>query len=137
MTIAIEHTKSELENLFAQDFAHPTFPQLAEIYLEETDIEKAIDVLNAIQGVDSALSKDEAVAKFDLNAERIGQIVVNGSKDTVFGNTAEIDLPIGLRSHGSEHERKVPIIGYNLKNKEFQFSENRDIGIYVINEFGI
>jgi len=107
------------------------------IYLEETNVEKAIDVLNVVPGVDSALSKDEAVTKFDLNAERIGQIVVNGNKDTVFGNTDEIDLPIGLRSHGSEHERNIPIIGYNLKNKEFQFSENRDIGRYVINELEI
>ena len=107
------------------------------IYLEETNVEKAIDLLNAVPGVDFALSRDEAVVKLDLNAGRIGQIVVNGNKDTVFGNTAEIDLPIGLRSHGSEHERNIPIIGYNLKNKEFQFSENRDIGRYVINELKV
>ena len=69
-----------------------------------------------------------------MNAGRIGQIVVNANKDTVFGNTDEIELPSGLRSHGSEHERDVPIIGYNLQNKEFEFCENRDVGRYVINE---
>ena len=66
---------------------------------------------------------NEAVNKFNLHADRIGQIVVTGNKETVFGNICEADMPKGLRSHGSEHERDVPIIGYNLKNKEFQFSE--------------
>ena len=103
------------------------------IYLEEIYVNKAIDILNRVPGVDTALSREDAVNKFHLNADRIGQIVVSANKDTVFGNTDEIDLPTGLRSHGSEHEREVPIIGYNLQNKEFEFCENRDVGRYVIN----
>ena len=102
------------------------------IYLDEVNVNRAIDILNAIEGVDSALKREDAVNKFNLNAGRIGQIVVNGDKDTVFGNADEIDMPVGLRSHGSEHEREVPIIGYNLQNKKFQFTENRDVGRYVI-----
>tara|TARA_B110000263_G_C15169674_1_gene446309 strand:- start:158 stop:799 length:642 start_codon:yes stop_codon:yes gene_type:complete len=35
------YTKIELENLFAKDFSHPTFPQLAEIYLRENDLNRA------------------------------------------------------------------------------------------------
>ena len=107
------------------------------IYLDEVNVNRAIDILNAIEGVDSALKREDAVNKFNLNAGRIGQIVVNGDKDTVFGNADEIDMPVGLRSHGSEHEMEVPIIGYNLQNKKFQFTENRDIGRYVIDVLGL
>tara|TARA_Y100000590_G_scaffold469534_1_gene658133 strand:+ start:5575 stop:6684 length:1110 start_codon:yes stop_codon:yes gene_type:complete len=107
------------------------------IYLDESNVSKAIDILSSVEGVDAVLTRDEAVKKFKLNASRIGQIIVNGNKNTVFGNTAEIDMPANLRSHGSEHERKVPIIGYNLQNREFQFSENRDIGKYVIKVLGL
>ena len=107
------------------------------IYLDEVNVNRAIDILNAIEGVDSALKREDAVNKFNLNAGRIGQIVVNGDKDTVFGNADEIDMPVGLRSHGSEHEREVPIIGYNLQNKKFQFTENRDVGRYVIDVLGL
>ena len=107
------------------------------IYVNEVNVNRAIDILNMVEGVDSVLNKEDAVNKFNLNADRIGQIVVNGDKYTVFGNTDEIDMPVGLRSHGSEHERAVPIIGYNLQNKEFEFCENRDIGRYVINELGL
>tara|TARA_Y100001960_G_scaffold209646_1_gene218913 strand:- start:573 stop:1682 length:1110 start_codon:yes stop_codon:yes gene_type:complete len=107
------------------------------IYLDEVNVNRAIDILNAIEGVDSALKREDAVNKFNLNAGRIGQIVVNGDKDTVFGNADEIDMPVGLRSHGSEHEREVPIIGYNLQNKKFQFTENRDVGRYVIAVLGL
>ena len=107
------------------------------IYLDEVNVNRAIDILNAIEGVDSALKREDAVNKFNLNAGRIGQIVVNGDKDTVFGNADEIDMPVGLRSHGSEHEMEVPIIGYNLQNKKFQFTENRDVGRYVIAVLGL
>jgi phosphonoacetate hydrolase len=107
------------------------------IYLDEVIASQAIALLNKVPGVDLAVSREEAVNKFNLHADRIGQIVVTGNKETVFGNIGEVDMPKGLRSHGSEHEMDVPIIGYNLKNKEFKFSENRDVGKYVIQELGL
>ena len=107
------------------------------IYLDDVKVEQTITLLNKVPGVDLAMSREEAVNKFDLHADRIGEIVVTANKETVFGDTSEIEMPKGLRSHGSEHERDVPIIGHNLKNKEFEFSENRDIGRYVIQELGI
>ena len=35
MAVATDYSKTELENLFAKDFSNPTFPQLAEIYLQD------------------------------------------------------------------------------------------------------
>ena len=41
MTYSNEYSKTELENLFANDFSSAIFPFLAEIYLEEKDMYRA------------------------------------------------------------------------------------------------
>ena len=63
--------------------------------------------------------------------ERIGDIVVTGEKDVVFGEPSEVEMPPSLRSHDSNHEGRVPLIGYNGDFAEFSFEENRDVGRYV------
>ena len=40
-------------------------------------------------------------------------------------------MPPDLRTHGSTHERQVPLLGYNGDFTEFSFEENRDVGRYV------
>jgi phosphonoacetate hydrolase len=66
-----------------------------------------------------------------LMASRIGDLVVLGDGDTVFG---ELDseseaLPAEYRAHGSLHEVDVPLVIYNCDAKlsaaDFQF--NRDL----------
>ena len=101
------------------------------LYLEGADQESALNILNSIQGVDEALSREEAARRFKLMAERIGDIVVLGSHDVVFGDHQEVTLPEHLRSHGSLHEERVPIIGYGGAFDGFDFLENRDVGRYV------
>jgi phosphonoacetate hydrolase len=48
-------------------------------------------------------------------ASRIGDLVVFGDKDTVFGNldSPMEALPATYRSHGSRHELNVPIVIHN------------------------
>jgi phosphonoacetate hydrolase len=48
-------------------------------------------------------------------ASRLGDIVVLGDRDTVFGNleTGMERLPKDFRTHGSLHEMDVPIIIHN------------------------
>jgi len=48
-----------------------------------------------------------------------------------------VEIPDDLRSHGSEHEQRVPIIGYNVKNMSHEFTENRHMGTYVIDQLGL
>ena len=48
-----------------------------------------------------------------------------------------VEIPDDLRSHGSEHEQQVPIIGYNVKNTSHEFTENRHLGTYVIDQLGL
>ena len=47
--------------------------------------------------------------------ERIGELVVLGDKDTVFGDieTEVEELPPTFRTHGSLHETAIPMIIYN------------------------
>ena len=104
------------------------------IYLHLEDpasLDDALGILRQTDGIEDALPRAEAAERFSLMEERIGDIVVTGTSDVVFGNPAEVTLPAGLRSHGSAHERQVPIIGYGGDFGGFEFRENRDLGRYV------
>ena len=83
------------------------------------------------------MSAADAVERYHLRLERIGQVVVTADKDTVFGDSTLVEIPDDLRSHGSEHEQRVPIIGYNVKNMSHEFTENRHMGTYVIDQLGL
>ncbi len=91
----------------------------------------AVAALNQTDGVEEALPRDVAAARFSLMPERLGDIIVTGAADVVFGDPAEVTLPPGLRSHGSRHETAVPIIGCGGDFGGFEFRENRDLGRYV------
>ncbi|MCH8309256.1 MAG: hypothetical protein IIB17_02015 [Chloroflexi bacterium] len=105
------------------------------VYLDPDDAEgqlgEALKVLRDTPGVEEALGRDEAAARFRLHRERIGDIVVTGESDVVFGDPSEVEMPPRLRSHASAHEREVPLIGYNGDFEGFAFNENRDLGRYV------
>ena len=101
------------------------------VYLDPANVSEATEVLRETPGVDDALTREEAAARFDLSPELIGDIVVTADPHVVFGDADEVSLPDGLRSHGSVHERDVPIVGYNGDFDGFEFRENRDAGRYV------
>ena len=92
---------------------------------------EALKVLGETPGVEEALSQEEAVDRFRLHRERIGDIVVMGEPDVVFGDPSETEMPPRLRSHASTHERQVPLLGYNGDFEGFSFQENRDLGRFV------
>jgi len=101
------------------------------VYVNPRYIQKAIEILQTTSGVEEALTREEAAVKFKLCPERIGDVVVTGEKHVVFGDPTEIEMPDNLRSHGSVHECRIPIIGYNGDFKSFRFRENRDVGRYI------
>ena len=104
------------------------------LYLQERDrhtLAAALDLLRDVDGVDDVLSREEAHARFSLMPNRIGDIVALGARDVVFGNPEEVTFPENLRSHGSLHEQRIPIIGYGGDFEDFTFRENKDIGRYV------
>ena len=99
--------------------------------------DEAAGILRETPGVERVYSREEAAGELRLNYDRIGDLVVTGDIDTVFGpkelEDTWDDTGAGhsLRSHASAHEQDVPIIGYNGDFDGFEFTENRDIGRYV------
>jgi len=69
-------------------------------YLDERDQERALGILNNLDGVDQALGREAAAQRFQLMGSRIGDIMVLGAADVAFGNPAEVTIPGSLRSHG-------------------------------------
>ena len=101
------------------------------VYLQPCGLAEGLKIIRETPGVEGALPREEAVAKFMLRGDRIGDVVVTGEKDVVFGDRTEVEMPPGLRTHGSTHERQVPLFGYNGDFAGFSFEENRDVGRYV------
>ena len=67
-----------------------------------------------IPGIEAVLTRTEAAARFELPADRIGDLVVVSQLDTVIGTARDrhdlsgLDVP--LRSHGGISEQKVPLL---------------------------
>ena len=110
------------------------------IYMDATHADRADEaaqVLRETAGVERVYTRVEAVDELRLNYDRIGDLVVTGDRETVFGPKELSDswnktgAGHGLRSHASAYEQDVPIIGYNGDFDGFEFSENRDLGRYV------
>ena len=98
------------------------------LYLEKrNDIAKALDILLSLDGVETTLTAEQASRQFELPMDRIGDILVLGSKDAVFGPVTKGEMKnIELRSHGSLHERLVPLI-INKKVEATNNIFNKDV----------
>jgi len=94
---------------------HGALGSFATVYLPaDVDVEQACAKLASIRGVESALTRAEAAQRFELPADRIGDLVVVSERFTVIGTSAAkhdlsgLDVP--LRSHGGVSEQRVPLI---------------------------
>jgi phosphonoacetate hydrolase len=94
---------------------HRTFGGTAYMWLNRPeDFDRAMEILSQTPGVEGAYGREEAAALFCLHPDRIGDLVVVGDQDTVFGpmDTPYEDLPSTYRNHGSRHELAVPLVAY-------------------------
>jgi len=116
---------------------HRGFGGVSFVYLnDKKDEEPVKQALYKIKGVKTVLSKNEAVAKYHLLPERIGDLFVMADAVTVFGNLESAEreeLPASYRTHGSEFELKVPIIIYNADKRpgDNYFNYNKDITAWL------
>jgi len=76
------------------------------------DLQRVREVCLGLEGVESVLSREEAVRQFHLPREHVGDLMVFGDRETVFGNldNTQEDLGHAYRAHGSLHETSVPLI---------------------------
>jgi phosphonoacetate hydrolase len=97
---------------------HRTFGGTGYVWLRSPrDADAAVKIIKGLEGVEAVLTRAEAAKKFHLMPERIGELVVLGDRETVFGETEpqfEVEhLPPTFRTHGSLHEATVPLVIYN------------------------
>lgn len=94
---------------------HGALGSFATVYLPSTvDLAGCINRLRQQRGVESVLTRAQAAERFELPADRIGDLVVVAERFTVLGTAASrhdlsaLDAP--LRSHGGVSEQRVPLI---------------------------
>ncbi|WP_054313196.1 phosphonoacetate hydrolase [Mesorhizobium sp. 1M-11] len=93
---------------------HGALGSFATIYADEGKCGDIIGLLKGTEGIDVAIPSAEACERFELPADRIGDVVVLSSRHKVLGTArARHDLSgltEPLRSHGGLTEQRVPII---------------------------
>jgi phosphonoacetate hydrolase len=75
----------------------------------------AQEILANLPGVEEIMTREAAAARFNLPASHIGDLIVTGDRDTMFGemDTAHEVLPKSYRAHGSLHEMRLPLLIWN------------------------
>lgn len=94
---------------------HGALGSWATVYLPEgADRPALLAKLRALEGVEVALDSPEACARFELPADRIGDLVVISTRHKVLGTSRDrhdlSGLTEPLRSHGGLTEQTVPLI---------------------------
>jgi phosphonoacetate hydrolase len=98
---------------------HGALGSFATAYLpSEIDVPALLARLQAMPGIEAALDRATACARFELPADRMGDIVVVSTRHKVIGTSlARHDLSglkEPLRSHGGISEQRVPLL-FNRK----------------------
>ena len=99
----------------------------AYVYLKNRqDAGRVREIISGLKGVERVVARDDAAREYKLMKSRIGDLVVWGDKDTVFGEMEmeREDFPSGLRSHGSLHELDIPLFVYNTHIPPSNFFEH-------------
>ncbi len=94
---------------------HGALGSFATVHLPAgANVQDLLARLRAIEGVELAVTQAEACARFELPADRIGDLVVTSTRHMTLGTAPEkhdlsgLDEP--LRSHGGLTEQRVPMI---------------------------
>jgi phosphonoacetate hydrolase len=93
---------------------HGALGSFATIYLAADAVDDVAARLRALPGMEVVLGRDEAARRFELPADRIGDIVAVSERSAVLGTSrsrhdlTQLELP--LRSHGGISEQRVPLV---------------------------
>jgi len=94
---------------------HGALGSFATVYLPNgVDLLDACARLQAVRGIEVVMTREQAAERFELPADRIGDLVVVSERFTVIGTSAARHdlsaLEVPLRSHGGISEQRVPLI---------------------------
>jgi phosphonoacetate hydrolase len=106
---------------------HGALGSYATVYLPAAVDARALAArLAALRGIDLVLTRADAASRFELPADRIGDLVVVSSRSVALGGAAArhdlsgLDAP--LRSHGGLSEQAVPLV---MNRRIENFDANR------------
>ena len=86
-----------------------TFGGTAYVWLRSpNDAKAATKILRSLDGVEAVLTRAEAAKRFHLMPERIGELVVLGDRETVFGETEPGNLEVEKLSPDLPNPRLAP-----------------------------
>ncbi len=93
---------------------HGALGSFATIYLPVAARAHAMRVLEGVPGIEVVLTREQAVERYELAGDRIGDLVIVSDHITVLGTSAArhdlSGLTVPLRSHGGISEQKVPLL---------------------------
>jgi phosphonoacetate hydrolase len=94
---------------------HGALGSFATVYLPAgADVAALLTRLGARRGIETVLTRAAAAERFELPADRIGDLVVVSERSVVIGTSASRHdlsaLEVPLRSHGGISEQRVPLI---------------------------
>ena len=94
---------------------HGALGSFATVYLPAgADVPASAARIGALRGIDLVLPRAAAAERFELPADRIGDLVVVGARSVVIGTSAARHdlsaLGLPLRSHGGISEQRVPLV---------------------------
>jgi phosphonoacetate hydrolase len=93
---------------------HGALGSFATVYLPLAARAHALRVLQGMPGIEVVLTREQAVERFELAGDRIGDLVIVSDHLTVVGTSAArhdlTGLTVPLRSHGGISEQKVPLL---------------------------
>jgi phosphonoacetate hydrolase len=93
---------------------HGALGSFATIYLPPDALAGVAARLRELPGMEVVLGRDDAARRFELPADRIGDIVAVSERSVVLGTSrsrhdlSQLELP--LRSHGGISEQRVPLV---------------------------
>jgi len=94
---------------------HGALGSFATVYLPAAcDAAATVQRLSGLKGIEVVLTREQAAERFELPADRIGDLVVVSERSVVIGTAASrhdlTALEVPLRSHGGISEQRVPLI---------------------------
>jgi phosphonoacetate hydrolase len=93
---------------------HGALGSFATVYLQPQAAGDVLHRLRSLPGIEVVLTREQAAERFELPADRIGDLVVVAERSVVLGTStsrhdlSQLELP--LRSHGGISEQRVPLV---------------------------
>lgn len=114
---------------------HRNMGGAAYVYLDRPEeVNDVVSLLRDEPGIEAVMLSGEAARLYNLHPDRIGNIFVLADRDSVFGSLPAPREEVKIRSHGSLHEREIPIIGCGKGPEFFRPESNPEIARWIIEQ---